>query len=325
MHSTNWRELAQAELDRKTKPLGSLGQLENLAVQLAGIQQTLSPDVAKKRLVVFAANHGITEEGVSAYPSDVTAQMLANFEAGGAAINVLARYGGIDLQVCDAGVAQGTANFLKEKAMPSERCEAALEQGKAEARRALEEGCQLFGIGEMGIGNTTSATALLCALGGFAPSEITGKGTGIDDMGLEKKQRVIAAALQKYRLDCHTPQQWLEAVGGLEIAAMIGAVLEATKSRLPLVVDGFIASAAAFAAIKIEPTCQAGCFFSHLSGEKGHRRILDALGVLPVLQLGMRLGEGTGAALAMPVIEAAAKILCEMATFESASVSEKVI
>jgi nicotinate-nucleotide--dimethylbenzimidazole phosphoribosyltransferase len=330
------------KINRKTKPPGSLGVLETIAVRLADIKQTLEPKLGKKRICVYAGSHGVTSEGVSAYPSEVTGQMVLNFLSGGAAINVLARHGGIDVHIVDAGVdadwpdillnqpgfyfrsvRRGTLNFFREPAMSLMEREQALEVGREQVRGALDEGIDLLGIGEMGIGNTTSASAMLVALCGLKPEEAVGRGTGVGDASLQHKIEVVAGAFAKYApLSCEPAGlYWLRVVGGFEIAAMTGTLLEAAKARLPVVVDGFIATAAAAAAFNIDQRSRDICFFSHRSGEQGHGKALEALKVEPLLDLRMRLGEGTGAALAMPIIDAAAKILCEMATFESAGVS----
>jgi len=333
------------KMDRKTKPPGSLGVLEGVAVRLAEIQQTLEPKLARKRICVYAGSHGVTSEGVSAYPGEVTGQMVLNFLSGGAAVNVLARHGGIDIQVVDAGVdaewpgklldrpdfyfrsvRRGTSNFYREPAMDQSECEQALEVGREQVRAALNDGIDLLGIGEMGIGNTTAASTLLVALCGLKPEEAVGRGTGIDDISLEHKIQVVAGSFAKYfplRLE-PAGLYWLGVVGGFEIAAMTGTLLEAAKARLPVVVDGFIATAAAAAAFSIDNKSREICFFSHRSGEKGHGKALEALQVEPLLDLRMRLGEGTGVALAMPILDAAAKILCEMASFESAGVSGEI-
>jgi nicotinate-nucleotide--dimethylbenzimidazole phosphoribosyltransferase len=330
------------KINRKTKPPGSLGVLETVAVRLAVLQQTLEPTLNKKRICVYAGSHGVTSEGVSAYPSEVTGQMVLNFVSGGAAINVLARHGGIDIHVIDAGVdadwpqsfatiphfyfrsvRRGTSNFYREPAMNEGECRQALEIGREQVRKALDEGIDLLGIGEMGIGNTTAASALLVALCDLKPAEAVGRGTGIDDGSLQRKIEVVAGACERYSPACGEPVglYWLQVVGGFEIAAMAGTLLEAAKARLPVVVDGFIATAAAAAAFSIDPSCREVCFFSHRSSEQAHGKALGALQVEPLLDLKMRLGEGTGAALAMPILDAAAKIFCEMATFESAGVS----
>ena len=311
-------------------------------MRLAILQQSLEPTLTRKRICVYAGSHGVASEGVSAYPSEVTGQMVLNFVRGGAAINVLARHGGIGIHIIDAGVdtdwpdsflstpgfyfrsvRRGTSNFYREPAMSEGECRQALEIGREQVRNALEAGIDLLGIGEMGIGNTTAASALLVALCGLKPEEAVGRGTGIDDGSLQRKLEVVAGAYEKYSPASCEPAglYWLRMVGGFEIAAMAGTLLEAGRARLPVVVDGFIATAAAAAALSIDQNCRKVCFFSHRSSERPHGRALDALKVEPLLDLKMRLGEGTGAALAMPILEAATKILCEMATFESAGVS----
>jgi nicotinate-nucleotide--dimethylbenzimidazole phosphoribosyltransferase len=330
------------KINRKTKPPGSLGVLEIIAVRLAVLQETLEPTLRKKRICVYAGSHGVASEAVSAYPSEVTGQMVSNFVSGGAAINVLARHGGIDIHIIDAGVdadwpesflsmpdfyfrsvRRGTSNFCREPAMSEGECQQALEIGREQVRDALDDGIDLLGIGEMGIGNTTAASALLVALCGLNPTLAVGRGTGIDDESLERKLQVVAGAYERYSPACCEPAglYWLRVVGGFEIAAMAGTLLEAARARLPVVVDGFIATAAAAAAFSIDQNCREVCFFSHRSSERAHGKALEALKIEPLLDLKMRLGEGTGAALAMSIMEAAAKIFCEMATFESAGVS----
>ncbi len=333
------------KMDRKTKPPGSLGRLEYLAIRVAEIQQTLNPRLARKRICVYAGSHGIAQAGVSAYPTEVTAQMVFNFLNGGAAINVLARHGGIEVNVIDAGVdtvwpgdlvneprfyhrkvRAGTRNFLHEPAMTALECEAALEIGREQVRLAISEGVDIIGIGEMGIGNTTSASALIAALLGFSAEDAVGRGTGVNDAVLAHKIGVVAASIQKHAESTNGPRglHWLSCVGGFEIAAMAGTILEASRQRLPVVIDGFIATAAAVVALDLHPEAREVCFFSHRGDEQAHGKALAALGVEPLLDFGMRLGEGTGAALAMPVLEAATKILCEMATFDSAGISDAV-
>jgi nicotinate-nucleotide--dimethylbenzimidazole phosphoribosyltransferase len=329
-------------MNRKTKPAGSLGMLEELAIRIAGLQGTVKPSLRRKRICVYAGSHGICEENVSAYPAEVTRQMVLNFLDGGAAINVLARHGQIDVHVIDAGVAadwpdklsqnpkfffrsvrQGTQNFVREPAMSMNQCEKALEIGREQTRLAVADRIDLIGIGEMGIGNTTAASALISALCDIPPGDSAGRGTGIKDEALLRKAEVIRLALEKYCGSVSDPAglYWLRSVGGFEIAAMTGTILEAVHARLPVVVDGFIATAAAVVAFDIDSNSREICFFGHRSQERGHRRALEWLGVEPLLDLKMRLGEGTGAALAMPILEAAAKILSEMATFESAGIS----
>ena len=330
------------KMNRKTKPPGSLGMLETIAVRLAELQQSLEPRLSRKCICVYAGCHGVTAEGISAYPGEVTEQMVLNFLNGGAAINVLARHGGIQIHVVDAGVRadwpealleklnffprsirRGTRNFFREPAMTDAECEKALEIGREQVRLAVEAGIDLLGIGEMGIGNTTAASALVVALLGFDPGEAVGRGTGVSDAVLHRKVEVVTAAVSKHGAHAVEPcgRYWLQAVGGYEIAAMTGSILEAARVRMPLVIDGFISTAAAVAAFAIDSSCREVCFFSHRSDERAHGNVLKALGVEPVLDLKMRLGEGTGAALAMHLLEASAKILCEMATFDSAGVS----
>ena len=338
-------EAARLKIARKTKPLGSLGVLEQIAVRLAALQQTLAPKLTRKRICIYAGTHGITAEGVSAYPSEVTGQMVLNFLQGGAAINVLARHAGIDLQIIDTGIntiwpeeianrpnfsvrsiRPGTRNFLNEPAMSPGECEQAIDIGREQVERAQTDGVEVLGIGEMGIGNTTSASCLLAVLCGFSPAEAVGRGTGVSDAVLTRKIDVVSRAIERHSAAAsgELGLYWLQVVGGFEIAAMTGTILAAAESSLPLVVDGFIATAAAAAAFQINPRSRNVCFFSHRSDEQAHGKALRALGVEPLLDLKMRLGEGTGAALAMPVLEAAAKVLCEMATFDTANVSGAV-
>ena len=340
---TDIAALALDKINRKTKPPGSLGVLESIAVRLADLQQNLQPKLPKKRICVYAGSHGVTAEGVSAYPCEVTGQMVLNFLSGGAAINVLARHAGIDIHIIDAGVdvdwpdillkrpqfffrpvRRGTSNFFQEPAMAPIECQQALDVGREQVRAALEDGIDLLGIGEMGIGNTTAASALVVALCGLKPEEAVGRGTGINDATLQRKIEVVAGAFDRYSPHRTEPAglYWLRVVGGFEIVAMAGTLLEAAQARLPVVVDGFIATAAAAAAFDVDQRCRDICFFSHRSGERAHGKALESLKVEPLLDLKMRLGEGTGAALAMPILDAAVKILCEMATFESAGVSQ---
>jgi nicotinate-nucleotide--dimethylbenzimidazole phosphoribosyltransferase len=330
------------KINRKTKPFGSLGMLETVAVRLAELQQTLEPKLRRKRICVYAGSHGVTAEGVSAYPGKVTEQMVLNFLGGGAAINVLARHGSIQIHIVDAGVGgdwpaellrqpnffprsvrPGTRNFYREPAMTDAECEQAMEIGREQVRLAVEAGIDVLGIGEMGIGNTTAASALVVALLGFDSEKAVGRGTGISDAVLNRKVDVVAGAVKKHSAQATEPygRYWLQTVGGYEIAAMTGTILEAATVRMPLVVDGFIATAAAAAAFDIDPACREACFFSHRSDEQAHGNTLKALRVEPILDLRMRLGEGTGAALAMHLLEASARILCEMATFDSAGIS----
>ncbi|WP_372611864.1 nicotinate-nucleotide--dimethylbenzimidazole phosphoribosyltransferase [Halomonas sp.] len=323
-------------LDTLTKPPGSLGRLEMLAVDLATMTGEAFPRVTPPGVLVFAADHGIAAEGVSAFPQAVTAQMVANFIAGGAAINVFARQIGARLEVIDVGVAAdlpprglvdekvrfGTANFAWEEAMHLEEAEAAMAAGRRAVQRALESGCRCLIIGEMGIANTTSSSALLAVLTREPVASLVGRGTGIDDARLAHKQAVIEAAIAARAPDPADPLGVLASLGGLEIAAMTGACLEAASRRVPLLVDGFIATVAALVACRLEPPVRDFLVFGHRSREPGHDLALAALDARPLLDLELRLGEGTGAALAFPLLEAACRMLAEMATFEAAGIAE---
>lgn len=329
----------QARIDNKTKPPGSLGRLESLALQLGRVQGTLTPRLARPALLVFAADHGVAEEGVSAFPQEVTYQMVQNFLAGGAAINVFARQNGFALRIVDAGVkgefaphpklvdakiAHGSANFLHGPAMSEAHCLDALARGRELAQAETAAGSNVLGFGEMGIGNTTSAAALMSALCGLPVAECTGRGTGLDDAGVGRKNAVIDQALARHALAPDQPLRTLAAVGGLEIAMMAGAMLGAAQQRALLLIDGFIATAALLVAARMQPAILDYCVYSHRSDESGHARLLRELGGEPLLNLGLRLGEGSGAALALPIVMAAANFLNEMASFESAGVSGSV-
>ena len=327
--------LSQALLDainNKTKPLGSLGRLETLAVQLGLIQGTTRIRIADPAILVFAGDHGVVAEGVSAYPQDVTWQMVENFLADGAAINVFARQNGCALHVVDAGVnhdfgvrpglldrkvAKGTRNFAAEPAMSRQQLEAALEHGMALARDLPGT---VVGFGEMGIGNTTAAAAIMHKLTGLPLEQCVGAGTGLSSDGIQRKQQVIAAAVQQHA-GADDPLAVLATFGGFEIAMMTGAMLKAAELRKVLLIDGFIVTSALLVASRLQPAILDYCVFAHASSENGHRLMLDALGAEPLLQLGLRLGEGTGSALALPLLHAAANFLNEMATFASAQVS----
>ncbi|MCS0585486.1 nicotinate-nucleotide--dimethylbenzimidazole phosphoribosyltransferase [Massilia pinisoli] len=323
-----------AAINNKTKPLGSLGALERLASRLGLIQSTVAPTVRQPAILVFAGDHGVVAEGVSAYPQDVTWQMVENFLAQGAAINVFARQNGCDLHVVDAGVnhdfgprrglvdrkvAHGTRNFAREAAMTPEQCAAALEHGAA---LMADLPGNVVGFGEMGIGNTTAAASLMHKLTGIPVADCVGAGTGLSAEGVLHKQRVIEAAV-RHHAGVDEPLGVLATFGGFEIAMMTGAMLQAAALRKVLLIDGFIATSALLVATHIAPAILDYCVFAHCSDEAGHRRMLDALGAEPLLQLNLRLGEGTGAALALPLLHAAVNFLNEMATFASASVSEK--
>lgn len=327
----------QALLDAKTKPRGSLGQLEALACKLAGITGQSPPPLPNKAIVVMAGDHGVAQEGVSAYPPEVTRQMLLNFARGGAAINVLARQVGARLVVVDMGVCgpaqaipgvrscrvrAGTSNFARGPAMTMPEAVSALEHGIALAGELADTGVNLIGIGEMGIGNTSAASALLAALAGAPVSTITGRGTGIDDATWTRKVTAIETALTVNRARHGSALEVLAALGGFEIAGLAGVVLGAAARRIPVVLDGFIASTAALCATSLAPRAGHYLIASHRSVEVGHRLVLQALGCQPLFDLGLRLGEGTGAALAMPMVEAAVRIVHEMATFADAAVTD---
>lgn len=321
-------------IDQKTKPLGALGRLEALMLRLGLILGTETPELLQAQLVVFAGDHGLAARGVSAYPSDVTWQMVENFLAGGAAVSVLARQHGLALTVVDAGVrhefaprpglviakiAAGTADALEGPAMTAEQCAAAIACGKQLLARL--PGNALL-LGEMGIGNSSAAALLLARLSGQAVADCVGRGTGLDDAQLARKTQILAEVLQRHP-EAGTPLQALAAFGGFEIAMMVGAVLQAALERRVVVVDGFIASAAVLVAAGLQPAVLERCIFTHQSEEPGHRLMLQALQAEALLDLGLRLGEGSGAALAWPLLVSACRILCEMASFSSAGVSER--
>jgi nicotinate-nucleotide--dimethylbenzimidazole phosphoribosyltransferase len=305
-------------LDSLTKPPGSLGRLESLALQIGLIQETDLPSIDRKAMVIFCADHGIVEEGVSSYPSDVTAQMVANFRAGGAAITVLCRHFGIEPVIVDMGVGRPTRNFAREPAMTRAEAECALTTGMCHADAGA-----VLGAGEMGIGNSTSAAALLAAFARLDPAETAGRGTGLDDAGVQHKAAVIRRALTLHHPDPADPIGVLAAVGGYEIAGIAGLILGAAERRRVVVLDGFISCSAALVARALAPASLDYVVFSHRSAEYGHRKMLEVLGAQPLFDLEMRLGEGTGAALGINLLEASVKLYREMATFESAGVSNR--
>ncbi len=324
------------KINHKTKPLGALGQLEAVALQLGLIQQTLTPQLSNPTLMVFAGDHGVVNSGVSPYPQAVTAQMVLNFLQGGAAINVFARQHNMRLRVIDAGVnhdfdahtdlihakvAAGTANFLQEAAMTSAQCQQALATGVSLARQEVAAGCNVFGFGEMGIGNTSSASCLMSVLCGIPIEECVGRGTGLDDAGLAQKLSILKQAIDFHGLRGDNALDVLATFGGYEIAMMAGAMLGAAEQQAVLLIDGFIATAALLVAAQLQPNILQYCVFTHCSGEAGHRCLLAHLGATPLLDIGLRLGEGTGAALAYPLVQAAVNFMNEMASFESAGVS----
>ena len=329
---------AQARLDRLTKPIGSLGRLEELAARYVMITGEMNPKVPRGAVYTFAADHGVTVEGVSAYPSAVTPQMVLNFLRGGAGVNVLARHVGIEVRVVDIGVAfdfesapvliqrkvmPGTKNLMVEPAMSLAQAEQALHVGIELATEAAQEGIGLIGTGEMGIGNTTASSAIAAVMTRRPVSDVTGRGTGIDDASHAHKIDVIQRALAFHRLDSADAMEVLAKVGGLEIGGLAGLMLGAAAARIPVVLDGFIAGAAALIAVGLQPRCKDYLIASHQSVERGHRAILDHLGLKPLLDLDLRLREGTGACLSMSLVCAAIKILTEMATFDEAGVSER--
>jgi len=328
----------QQKIDTKTKPLGALGQLESLARQVALVQQTLTPALRRPHVLVFAADHGIAQAGVSQYPPEVTHQMVRNFASGGAAINVFCRQNGLGLTIVDAGVrgsladlpavrdeklAEGTQNFLHAPAMTTAQCADALARGARLADELHATGCNMLGLGEMGIGNTAPAAVLMHLLTGRPLAECVGRGTGLDAAGVARKLAILTQAVAAHpALDATNPLAVLATFGGFEIAQLCGAMLRAAERRMLLLIDGFIASAALLVAARLAPAVLAYCVFCHESGEQGHRLLLAELGGQPLLRLGLRLGEGTGCALAYPLVQAAVSFLTEMASFASAGVSD---
>lgn len=327
---------ARAHQDQLTKPPGSLGRLETAAIALCGQQGTDRPTLDRVRIAVFAADHGVCAEGISAFPQVVTGQMVANFATGGAAISVLARQldAGLDVinlgtvealppqaGVLDQRIGPGTANFVTGPAMTRSQLEAALNAGDAAAQRAFEAGAQLFIGGDMGIGNTTSAAALACALLSADPIALAGPGTGLDARGVSHKAEVIRRALARHSKE-REPLAILAALGGFEIAGLAGAMLGCVARRIPVLVDGFIVTVAALVAVRHAPALRPWLHFGHRSGEPGHGRVLTALAAEPLLDLGMRLGEGSGAAVAVPLLRHACALHNQMASFADAGVSD---
>lgn len=308
----------RARLDSLTKPPGSLGRLESLALQIGLIQHTATPSIDRKGIAIFCADHGIVEEGVSPYPSEVTGQMVANFRAGGAAITVLCRHFGIGPVIVDMGVGRPTKNFAREPAMTRAQAEDAIALGATHA-----ESADVIGAGEMGIGNSTSAAALLSAFSGLDPQETAGRGTGLDDAGVAHKVEVIHRALALHHPDPSDPIGVLAALGGFEIAGIAGLILGGAQRRRMVVLDGFISCAGALVARAIAPASLDYAVFSHRSAERGHRTMLEFLDAQPLFDLDMRLGEGTGAAFGINLVESAVKLYREMATFESAGVANR--
>lgn len=327
----------QHKIDQKTKPLGALGRLEELALQIGSIQQTLTPSLSNPHILVFAGDHGIAAEGVSAYPQEVTWQMVMNFIQGGAAINVFCRQHSITLHVVDAGVnydfpdnleglihnkvAKGTANFAKGPAMTIAQAQQCIDSAARIVEAIHTKGCNVIGFGEMGIANTTAASALMSLFCDIPVTQCVGRGTGLNDTALQHKINVITEALKRHN-KYDTPLAQLAGFGGFEIAQIAGAMLQAAELGMVVLVDGFIATAAYLVAQAIEPAVKDYCIFCHQSQERGHTLMLQALDVKPFLDLNMRLGEGTGAAVAYPLLQSAVAFLNQMASFESAQVSE---
>ena len=336
--SANARQAALIRQNNLTKPPGSLGQLEVCAVQLAALQDTDAPTTKPAYISIFAADHGVAAEGVSAFPAEVTGEMVRNFSRGGAAISVMAEHLDAQLEVISLGLVNdpgeldrvvrldlgpGTANFLNEPAMTEFQLASSLDAGRHVAEKVVQTQSQLFIGGEMGIGNTTSASALACAFLALPPEQLTGSGTGLDKAGVEHKLHVIEQALNRHSsvLQQGPPLAVLRHLGGFEIAGLVGAYIGCAQMGKPVLVDGFIASVAALAAVRINPSINPWLFYSHCSAEPGHQHVLAALNSTPLLNLGMRLGEGSGAAVAVLVLEAACQLHNNMATFSEAKVS----
>ena len=333
--STTYQEQATSRQASLTKPPGSLGELESIAIRLASLQQQECPSLEKVFISIFAADHGIAEEGVSAFPQEVTKAMLSNFIAGGAAISALARLQGAELEIINVGVkqcnesfngliqqpiAEGTANFSHQAAMTSEQLAQALDIGRQAIERIASQQADLFIAGEMGIANTTSASALACAILEHPVDKLVGAGTGVNAQGIIRKQQVIQSALDLHQNNLNDPLSILQHLGGFEIAAMVGAYIHCGQQGIPVIVDGFISSTAALIAVKIQPDLAAWLFYGHQSEEAGHQHVLAALDARPLLNLNMRLGEASGAALAISILRAACQLHNQMATFEEAGI-----
>ncbi len=329
-------EILQKKIDTKTKPLGALGRLEELALKIGTIQNTLEPKLVNPTILVFAGDHGLTEEGVSLYPREVTFQMVMNFLNGGAAINVFCRQHDIRLKVVDAGVdhdfadhpglihakiGRGTQNIMNRPAMSADECNKAIETGRSLTEKEYDQGCNIIGFGEMGIGNTSSASLIMHSLTRIPIRDCVGKGTGHDEEGLKKKIGILEALAKK-----HKPSDAIDILatyGGFEIAMMCGSMLAAREKGMILLIDGFIATSAFLVAIEIDPKIMDNSIFCHISDEKGHRSMLQHIGADALLDMGMRLGEGTGAAIAYPLIKSSINFLNEMASFQEAGVTDK--
>ncbi|MEO6904056.1 MAG: nicotinate-nucleotide--dimethylbenzimidazole phosphoribosyltransferase [Bacteroidia bacterium] len=338
--SNSMEAVLKHKIDLKTKPLGALGELEKIALQIGLIQNTTSPVLNNPHLLIFAADHGITKEGVSAYPQEVTYQMVLNFLNGGAAINIFCKQNNIAIKIIDAGVngtfdhqhstiidakiRMGTTNFLYAPAMTITEADECLQKGSDIVNQTFKNGCNIIGFGEMGIGNTTAASAIMSIICKLPVENCVGRGTGLNDNELPKKIETIKNAIVTNKLTA-TPMETLATFGGFEIAQMCGAMLQAAENKMVILIDGFIATAAFLIANSIHPLVKEYAIFCHQSNEQGHANMLHYLNVKPLLSLNMRLGEGTGVAIAYPIIEAAVAFLNDMASFESAGVSTKEI
>jgi nicotinate-nucleotide--dimethylbenzimidazole phosphoribosyltransferase len=332
------RDDIEAKINGKTKPLGALGYLEAIALKMAMIQQTLNPQLLQPAVVVFAGDHGIAADNeVNPFPQEVTAQMVYNFLNGGAAINVFCKQHQIKIKIVDTGVnhnfkfnpdlinakiKHGTKNYLHEPAMTTDECAAAIDNGAGIVNKLHQDGTNIVGFGEMGIGNTSSASLLMHQLTGIPINECVGSGTGLDEKGIEKKREVLKQVLRKHQND-GSPLGALATFGGFEIATMCGAMLQAAELKMTLIIDGFIATSALLVASKMYPSLLDYCLFAHQSEEKGHQLLLNHFEAKPILSLNMRLGEGTGCAVAYPIIESAVAFFNHMASFEEAAVSQK--
>lgn len=329
-------EQLKHKIDFKTKPLGALGLLEDLALQIGLIQNTLTPELKNPALLVFAADHGLADEGVSAYPKEVTWQMVMNFVSGGAAINVFCRQNGFNLKVIDAGVdfdfpadapitnakiARGSRNMRREPAMTVSECLSAIGKGREQVKQEAARGCNIIGFGEMGIGNTSASSLLMHRFLNIPVESCTGAGTGSRGEQLVRKIQILKEISEKY--NPQTPEETLATFGGLEIAMMVGAMLEARDQQMILLIDGFIATAAVLTAIQMNPEVRGNCVFCHSSDEQGHQLMLQHMDARPMLHLNLRVGEGTGAALAFPLVQAAVNFLNQMSSFETAGVANK--
>ncbi|MDZ4742922.1 MAG: nicotinate-nucleotide--dimethylbenzimidazole phosphoribosyltransferase [Verrucomicrobiota bacterium] len=330
----------QQKIDSKTKPPGSLGELEQIALRLGMIQGTLSPQIAQPSILVFAGDHGVSASGVSPYPVEVTRQMVLNFLAGGAAINAFCNLHKLAFSVIDCGVkggefpphpnlissrmGEGTRNFQNEPAMTYPEAEKAITQGIEIARATAAKGANTIGFGEMGIGNTSSSSAIMATFTGLPPADCVGRGTGLDSAGISRKAGIISLTLERMAATAD-PVEILAQVGGFEIAHMAGAMIGAASANCAVVVDGFVSTAAYLVAYHLKPEIKNFAFFAHCSDERGHRKMLEFLDVTPLLQLSMRLGEGTGAALAIPLLQAACAFTEKMASFDSAHVSKSEV